>query len=597
MRTDQKILTFILALTLLLGVMTVPVFAEGGLTGNGTVSSTYNSSFDMDLYSLVSYNGNAVTKADLTFTKAEIAEIRDGSSVFFSTCNTADIAQGIIGLTFKQGISKAYTNVKVALTYTKGGTSYTDTVLLPVELKNDGGEEWTGEKTDEKVDLTTLQSIYDITLRPTAIAQDDKEHNIDIQLHLAYKGDRNFQDAPLSYFRIEPVVSGKTTDFPFKLEYSAYGKTMADIKVVKDKDGKVTDTYFDFPFAVKSDAVNGYYPVTFKLYHLYKNVDFDEATPVETTITTYVEIRNGKKASDSTTPGTVTSDPSTAILLLEGYELSADEIKAGDTFDITLKIRNTSGKKVTDVKSTLTEAKGTVLPVSGASSFYVEEIGAGETIEKTLTLKAQADAGVLPVEMTLSNAFVHEDSAKTSTDSFILPVTQVVNLSLDAPTYATEIYTGDSTNLTMKLYNKGKSMLYNVSVYLESEGLKADETYYAGNMDSGTTKTYDVMISAADGYEGQLEGEIVVSFEDALGNVSERRSPISVNVATMDWGEDTWYDDGMMEPVEEPKKGLPWWGWAAIGLAVVTTGIGIAVSSVKKHKKKQQEKEDEDEME
>ena len=593
MRTLQKGLTLILALVLLLGLMTVPAHAEGGLTGNGNVATTYDSTLYMDLYSMVSYNGEPVTKGNVTFTDASVPDI--GSSFVFAGYDKSELKDGILALSFKPDLAKATTNVRVTLTYTMGGASATETVLLPVELKDDGLESYTG-KVEEKIDPSTLQSAYDITLCPTPIAQDDKDHAIDIQMHLAYQGDKNFQNAPLSFFRIEPVVSGVTAEFPFKLEYSSYGKTMKDIKVVKDKDGKIIDTYFDFPFKVKSDAVNGYYPVTFKLHHLFSNVHLDDAAPVETTITTYVEIRNGKKASESTTPGTPTIDPSTAILLLEGYELSTDEIRAGDTFDITLKIRNTSKKKVTDVKSTLTEGKGTVLPVSGAPSFYVEEIGAGEVYEKTLTLKAQMDAGVVPVDMTLSNSFVHEDTAKTSSDSFILPVTQIINLSLDAPSYPTEIYMGDSMNLMMSLYNKGKSMIYNVSVYLESEGLKADENYYAGNMDSGSSKTYDVMVSPVEGFEGQIDGDIVVTFEDALGNVSERRTPISVNVAAMDWGGDVW-EDIPMEPMEEPKAKMPWWGWGLIGVGGAGAGVGVPVACVKHHRKKKQQLEDEDEME
>ena len=74
-------------------------------------------------------------------------------------------------------------------------------------------EYFSGEVTNG-TDPSKLQSVYDITLRPTAIAKDGSDHKVDLQLHLAYQGDKNFQNAPLSYFRIEPVVSGKTEEFP-----------------------------------------------------------------------------------------------------------------------------------------------------------------------------------------------------------------------------------------------------------------------------------------------------------------------------------------------------------------------------------------------
>lgn len=169
----------------------------------------------------------------------------------------------------------------------------------------------------EKPDPNTLQSEYDITLIPSPIAKDDKDGSITIQLHLAYRGDADFKHAPLSYFRIMPVISTATAEFPFQLDYSAYEQGMEDIHVVYGEDGEVTDTYFEFPFKVREDAVNGFYAISFKTYHLYGNTFLHEATPPETTLTTYVEIRHGKKAAGGT--DVPSSDPSTAILLLEGY--------------------------------------------------------------------------------------------------------------------------------------------------------------------------------------------------------------------------------------------------------------------------------------
>ncbi|MDY4517046.1 MAG: hypothetical protein SPE01_00225 [Candidatus Spyradocola sp.] len=462
------------------------------------------------------------------------------------------------------------------------------------------GEEWPtwdGKVDQGEQDKSKLQSIYDITLRATPIARDDKDHKVDLQLHLAYKGDKNFGNAPLSYFRIEPVVSGKTEEFPFELEYAAYGKTMADIQVETNADGEVTDTWFDFPFKVKSDAVNGYYPISFKLYHLYQNTNLQETTPVETTITTYVEIRNGKKPS-SGDGSLAPTDPSTAILLLDGYTVEPQEIKAGDEFDLTLRIRNTSDKTVTDVKSTLSEANKTVLPVSGASSFFIEKVAPGEVVEQTVRLKATASAGVDPVELTLANAFVQENMAKTSSDTFVLPVVQVANLSLDPPSYPIETYAGESFNLMMNLYNKGKSRLYNVSVYLESDSMAADENYYAGNMESGTSKSYDVMVTPNADASGQITGDIVVTYEDAEGNVTEKRTPINLNVASYEdmygyYEEPDMMEGGMMVDAEPVSQGIPFWVWILVAVGVAGAAAVVVVVIVRKRKKAQV---DDDEM-
>lgn len=474
---------------------------------------------------------------------------------------------------------------------TSGTTEPTPVPTKPVVTDGNQDDYWTGYVTQD-IDKSQLQTIYDITLIPKPIAQDTEDGKLTLRLYLAYQDNNNLKEAPISYFRIEPKLPENTKDFPFELEYSSYIKGFPDLIEVKDEDGDVVESYFEYDFTVKEDAVNGYYPISFTVYHLFANTNLQETKPAETTITTYVEIRHGKKPTESSSPETPTTDPSTAILLLEGYTVNPEEVNAGDEFDLTLKIRNTSSHTVTDVKSTLEEANKTIVPVDGTNSFFIEKIGAGKTVEKTIRVKATATAGVEPVSLTLKNEFVQDDTAKTSTDTFTIPVRQVANLSLDPPNYPVDCYQGDSFNLMMNLYNKGKTMLYNVSVRLESDMLKADENYYAGNMDSGASKEYDVMVTPTAEASGQVDGEIVVSYEDADGNVTEKRTPITINVAAMDMG----YMEPM-PPVEEVpvdgagQPGFPVWAWVVIGVVVV--GAVVAVLVIVRKRKKAQVDDDE----
>ena len=201
------------------------------------------------------------------------------------------------------------------------------------------------------------------------------------------------------------------------------------------------------------------------------------------------------------------------------------------------------------------------------------------------------------MELTLANACVQDDTAKTSTDTFILPVIQLSNLSLDAPSYPVEIYLGDSFNLMMNLYNKGKTRVYNVSVYLDSDTMTADENLYAGNMESGTAKTYDVMVTPQ--AEGQVSGDVVVTYEDAEGNVTEKRTPITLNVATMDWMYEDQYpimEDDLMA-VYPSQSMPPLWVWFAGGAAILVLGTVLTVVLViRARKRKAAALEDDDEM-
>lgn len=593
------------ALALVMVMVILPVSVKADTNSLSFIYSPYSVGettmggsqyIELNLEGKLLYNDQPLSSAGVTIKDVTVTGMNANDEHFGTQQKSG---KTIVYLPVKPNCHNTTRSLTAVVTYSvNGGADLTASLPFSATITSGISEDYSNGNVPSGTDTdkSKLQSVYDITLRPTAIAKDGSDHKVDLQLHLAYQGDKNFQNAPLSYFRIEPVVSGKTEEFPFELEYSSYGKTMADIIVKRNSDGDVTDTYFDFPFKVKSDAVNGYYPISFKLYHLYQNTNLQETTPVETTITTYVEISHGKKASSSNGSTDPSIDPSTAILLLDGYELNPQDVTAGQEFDLTLKIRNTSDKAVTDVKSTLTEANSTITPVNSTSSFFIDKIAAGETVNYTMHLKAESTAGILPVSLTLANAFVQEKTAKTSSDTFTIPVKQVANLSLDAPNYSVDTMAGDSFNLTMNLYNKGKSILYNVSVRLESDSLKADENYYAGNMDSGSNKSYDVMVTPVDGFSGMAEGDIVVSYEDADGNVTEKRTPISVNVVSYDYGTDDM--DGMTEddmPTDAMPEstGFPSWAWFVIGGVVIAAGAIVAVVVVRKRKKA---KVDDDEM-
>ena len=180
----------------------------------------------------------------------------------------------------------------------------------------------------------------------------------------------------------------------------------------------------------------------------------------------------------------------------------------------------------------------------------------------------------------------------------MLPVTQVSNLSLDPPSYPIETYAGESFNLMMNLYNKGKSRLYNVSVYLDSDSMVADENYYAGNMESGSSKSYDVMVTPNADASGQISGDIVVTYEDAEGNVTEKRTPINLNVAFYEdmygnYEEPDMMEDGTMVDAEPVSQGIPFWVWILVAVGVAGAAAVVIVVIVRKRKKAQV---DDDEM-
>ncbi|MDR3085741.1 MAG: hypothetical protein LBU47_05440, partial [Christensenellaceae bacterium] len=203
-------------------------------------------------------------------------------------------------------------------------------------------------------------------------------------------------------------------------------------------------------------------------------------------------------------------------------------------------------------------------------------------------IKTTPDAGIKPPVLGIAYSFVQKRVAYESADAVTIPVAQLPNLQLDAPNYPTEIFAGDSLNLTMNLFNKGKSAIHNVMVVLEAEGLRAEESYFAGNMEPGVTKTYDVGVSVDPGVTGQISGNIVVTFEDNYGNETRRELPISVSVMEMDFGSEFAPEGGDMAAFEpEPQPGLPNWVYFAGGGALLAIAAIVTILVVRKRRKKE----------
>ena len=95
----------------------------------------------------------------------------------------------------------------------------------------------------------------------------------------------------------------------------------------------------------------------------------------------------------------------------------------------------------------------------------------------------------------------------------------------------------------MTFVNKGKSSVYNVTVDVEGEGFdKTSTAYYIGNVDSGKEEYYDTRI-IPNISEGEVKGNIVVTYEDANGSPKELTQEFIIPVMSMNYDYDPGMDD------------------------------------------------------
>ena len=88
----------------------------------------------------------------------------------------------------------------------------------------------------------------------------------------------------------------------------------------------------------------------------------------------------------------IASAETTPRLIITGFTTDKDEVKSGDTFEMTVSIQNVSKKSdISNIKLTFSTANNEIVPASGSSTMYIEKIAKEEVYELKITMKAGAD--------------------------------------------------------------------------------------------------------------------------------------------------------------------------------------------------------------
>lgn len=424
----------------------------------------------------------------------------------------------------------------------------------------------------------------------TAVANAGEECTIAVPLV-------NLGDTDVTNVVITPVLSEDAQSWPFEISKTDYSQTCDKLEgEVTGKDKKLVDRKYTFRWTLKTrkDAVTGYTKLTF-------NVSYNEAdgSKGSETLDYYVQV-NGV-APKSENEGTDTGKISTPRVVVTGFTTSPEEVYAGDTFKLTLHLQNTS--KQTAVTNMLFDIQGTqegtdanntysaFLPTAGSSTIYVDRIGAGASKDISIELKSKADLAQKPYVVTVNMEY--EDTsgnAFTETASVSVPVKQEAKVDISSISLMPEaVEIGNEANVMFSIYNVGKTKLYNVNVKFEAASVSGGDTFI-GNLDPGATGNVDAYLTAQAVTEDDGTVKIQITYEDEEGKQSVIEKTMNLYVSEP-YYDDMFYDDGMMDEMENESKGLPVWGIALIVVAVVAAGVAalLVVKKKKTAKKKQAE--------
>lgn len=395
----------------------------------------------------------------------------------------------------------------------------------------------------------------------------------------------NLGDTNVTNVVITPALSSDVTAWPFEISKTDYSQVCEVLEGENSgKDVLTRKCTFRWALKTRDDAVTGYTKLVF-------NVTYNEADGTQNTVALdyYVQV-NGVAPQEVNDSGKI----STPRVIVTGFTTTPEEVYAGDTFKLTLNLKNTS--KTTAVSNMLFDIQGTqegtdanntyaaFLPTAGSSTIFVDRIAPNSTKSISIELKSKADLAQKPYVVTVNMEY--EDSATnsfTETASVSVPVKQEAKVDISSVTLMPDsVEIGNEANVMFSIYNVGKTKLYNVNVKFEADSVSGGDTFI-GNLEPGATGNVDAYLAAQAATMDDGTVKILITYEDEEGKEATIEETMTLFVS------EPYYSDmteewAIMDDIQEEKSGIPWWGILLIVLGAAGAAAA-AVVIVKKKKK------------
>ena len=289
------------------------------------------------------------------------------------------------------------------------------------------------------------------------------------------------------------------------------------------------------------------------------------------------------------------SDPSSSNtaapnVIIGAYNIGAEQIAAGDPFDLKLDLYNTSSALGVENLVMTINASGDISIYGGGNTFFYPTMDATGTISETIPLKAMAtaDTGTSSVSISLKYDYVDNGNRQTVTSeqTIFVPVYQPDKMSFEVqiPTYT--VMAGNQVYITTSYLNKGRSAIANIKAELVGEIEALSTSKVIGTVDPGKNGTFDFIVTPY--MSGECSFTIKVTYEDSTLTEITKEFPVSFMVEEQIWDDPSNWGDFPMTMEPEDGSGFPWLIlWIGIGVLVVGGVVTLIVLlNVKKKKKK-----------
>ena len=394
---------------------------------------------------------------------------------------------------------------------------------------------------------------------------------------------------------VTPVLSTDTAVWPFEITSSSYSQTISDLPGTdtgaSDMDRRRELTW---NLQTRTDVGTGYQKISFDVR--YRD---SQGNSQSTTLDTYIQV-NG-------TAG-VGADGQASVprVIVTGFDTNPAEVHAGESFTLTLHLKNTS--TATSVNNMICEIVAAVegkdeettyaafLPTAGSSTIFVDKIEKNGTKDISLELEAKADLSQKPYAVDVNMSYEDEKvNSYTNKTSVSIPVKQEARVEVSEPeVMPASIEVGGESNVMFNIYNMGKTKLYNVQVKTVSDFLSGGDAFI-GNLDSGATGAVDIYLmgQAATTDDGMVT--LQISYEDETGETTTIEREISLFVSETSY-DDMIYDDSMMMDDMNQNQGGSTMRTILIVAGILLLIAVIAVVVILRRRKKKEQKSLEDDI-
>jgi len=277
----------------------------------------------------------------------------------------------------------------------------------------------------------------------------------------------------------------------------------------------------------------------------YKTLDGAERLLDCTTTIPYTIEKNEEYLYDDDEEDFIPDDTPIPYIIVDSYDYGASSVTAGEDFELTLRLRNTSADHSLENIVMSVSPMGVFSMASSSNTFYINRLMAGSIIEKKISINTgltkvtdDEDANSINIKFTYQYGIRENDVLKLksgdSSESITLPVNFPDRFELGVPEYNSRVFAGEEMYLTVPMVNKGRSNVYNLSASVRGDMANPGQTQYIGNLNAGTESSADFTLIFDE--PGTHTGEVIVTYEDTNMNPKEISTTFSINVQQMDMG-------------------------------------------------------------